>query len=313
MRFTWRPCCGSRICIEGLAFRLRWIARFRAIIPGDPAGEPQTPYPDPERGFRRLPGTMITHIQGMKVYYEAVGDGNPVVLLHGWGVDSSAMRPLLTLIRDQASSRAYALDFPGFGFSDPPPQAWGVSEFVHLLEGFLDSLGLTRVDIIAHSFGGRVAIKLAAQNPQRVGRLVLVDSAGIRRKRTASYRLKVALAKTVKFLFKTVPGLARALRLDRLVARQGSSDYRNAGQLRTTFVKVVNEDLQSCLPLIQSQTLLVWGSQDDSTPLADGQRMQALIPGARLEVIPGAGHFSYADHFAEFSRILIPFLKGEMR
>lgn len=253
---------------------------------------------------------MITYVNGLKIYFEAAGEGRPVVLLHGWGADASTMRPILTLLRDQVPARAIAMDFPGFGFSDTPNQAWDVSDYTRLLEGFLDTQGLACVDIVAHSFGGRVAIKLASTHPERVERLVLVDSAGIRPKRTMIYFLRVALAKLIKFAFKTVPGLARALKLDRLASRQGSSDYQHAGELRQTFVKVVNEDLQAYLPGIKCPVLLVWGERDDSTPLADGQRMQALIPGARLEVIPGAGHFSYAERFPEFSRLLLPFLKG---
>ncbi len=140
---------------------------------------------------------------------------------------------------------------------------------------------------------------------------MLVDSGGIRPKRTAQYHLKVSIAKAVKFLFKAVPGPARALRLDRLAARQASEDYRQAGEMRGTLVKVVNEDLQTWMPAIQAPTLLVWGELDEATPASDGRRMHELIQGSRLEVIPGAGHFAFLDHFEEFNRILIPFLQGE--
>jgi len=254
---------------------------------------------------------MILTTHGLKIYYEAIGEGPPVLILHGWGASSGTMRPLLKQVRDVLPVRAVALDFPGFGYSDQPPQAWGVGDYRAFVESFMDELGIETADIIAHSFGGRVAIRLAAECPGRVNRLVLVDSGGIRPKRTARYYVKVSIAKVVKFLFKTVPGLAKALQLDRLAARQASEDYRKAGELRGTLVKVVNEDLQSWMPAIQAPTLLVWGELDEATPAADGLRMKQLIPGSRLEVIQGAGHFSFLDHSQEFNELVIPFLRGE--
>ena len=251
---------------------------------------------------------MITHIDGLKTYYEASGEGRPVVLLHGWGSDSSSLRPVLNLLRQQLPVRACALDFPGFGYSDGPAQPWDVSAYARFLLGFLDDQGFDQVDLVAHSFGGRVAIKLAAGSPGRVRRLVLVDSAGIRPRRTLGYRLRVTLAKALKRLRQASPRLAHALRLDRLAARQGSSDYQRSGSLRQTFIKVVNEDLSDLLPAISCPTLLVWGERDDSTPLSDGRLMQRLIPCARLEVLAGAGHYSYAERFPEFSKLLVNFL-----
>ena len=252
---------------------------------------------------------MILTIQGLKIYYEAAGEGEPVLLLHGWGADASSLRPVLKRIREDLAARAIALDFPGFGFSDHPAEAWDVSRYAAFLEDFLDSLGIGRVSLVAHSFGGRVAIKFAAACPDRLDRLVLVDSAGIRPQRKIGWYLKVGTAKTLRFLREKAPGAARLLQLDRLAARQGSEDYRRAGDMSATFSRVVNEDLRGLLPNIRCRTLLIWGDLDDATPLSDARLMQQSITGARLEVIPGAGHFSYADHFSEFSRILIPFLK----
>jgi pimeloyl-ACP methyl ester carboxylesterase len=254
---------------------------------------------------------MVIYINGMKAYYEAAGEGTPVVLLHGWGADSSSLRAVLKLVRDNLPSRAVAPDFPGFGFSDLPPQAWDVDAYTTWLEEFLAGLGLEQIDLIGHSFGGRVAIKFAVRHPDKVRRLVLVDSAGILPKRGFSYHFKVRVAKTLKFCLQHAPALSKFLRLDRLAASRGSQDYQKAGPLRQTLVKVVNEDLTGLLPKIQPQTLLIWGERDEETPLSDGQLMQRLIPSARLVVIPAAGHFSFVERFQPFSQALIPFLKGD--
>ncbi len=251
---------------------------------------------------------MIVTVQGLKIYYEAAGEGAPVVLLHGWGVDSGNLRPLLKEIKDKLPRRVYALDFPGFGYSEQPPRSWDVGDYSRFLEEFLDALHLEKVDLIGHSFGGRVAIKLTSDTGKRVGRLVLIDSAGIRPKRKAGYHLKVSLAKTLRRITQAAPGLAKAVGLDRMVANQGSEDYRRAGAMRATFVKVVNEDLTGCLDAIGCPTLLIWGEKDESTPLTDGRLMNARISGSRLEVIPGAGHFPYLEKPKAVASALIPFL-----
>ncbi|MCL4562761.1 MAG: alpha/beta hydrolase [Chloroflexi bacterium] len=251
---------------------------------------------------------MIVTVERLKTYYEAVGEGRQVVLLHGWGTDSSSLRPVLKALKENLPARVIALDFPGFGYSQPPGEAWDVSSYTRFLSCFLDELGLAEVDIVAHSFGGRVAIKLAAEYPERIRRLVLVDSAGIRPRPTLLTGLRIALYKTLKKITRAFPGAAHLFRVDRLVARQGSDDYRNAGEMRQTFVKVVNEDLRPWLRAIRCPVLLVWGERDDSTPLEDGRLMAQLIPHAKLEVIPGAGHFSFVDNPGLFNSLAISFL-----
>ncbi len=248
---------------------------------------------------------MKITVDGLSIYYEVQGKGTPVVLLHGWGVDSSSLRPLSSLLKNAAGARVFSLDLPGFGYSDPPPQDWDVGDYVHFLESFLASQELENVSLLGHSFGGRIAIKFAALRPDQVNKLILVDSAGIKPKRKASYYYKVGLAKVIKFLRKTFP----ALQNSQLLPRLGSADYLRAGALRGTFVKVVNEDLRVYLPAIRCPTLLMWGENDLETPLADARIMQGLIVGAQLEVIPGAGHFPFQDNFAAFERILPAFLK----
>ncbi len=252
---------------------------------------------------------MIIPIDGLKTYYEAAGDGPTVLLLHGWGTDSSSMRSVHKLVRDMLPGRAIALDFPGFGFSEHPTEAWDVSRYETFLLRFMDAMELPQAAIVAHSFGGRVAIKFAAAHSDRLSCMVLVDSAGILPKRDLGWKLRVGFAKTVKSAAEQAPEVSKALGLDKVAARQGSEDYRNAGDMRETFVKVVNEDLRQILPSIHCPTLLVWGEKDEATPVEDGKLMEHWIQGSRLEILRGVGHFSYAEAFPEFSHLLIPFLK----
>lgn len=92
----------------------------------------------------------------------------------------------------------------------------------------------------------------------------------------------------------------------------GSADYNAAENpiLRATLVKVVNDDLRPILPRIAAPTLLIWGTQDRDTPLADGRLMERLIPDSGLVEFVGAGHFSYLDQLDKFCRVVTHFVEN---
>jgi pimeloyl-ACP methyl ester carboxylesterase len=192
--------------------------------------------------------------------------------------------------------RTLAIDFPGFGRSALPPTTWGVDDYAASVSGWLDDLGIARASFVGHSFGGRVAIVLAATRPERVDKLILVDSAGILPRRTVGYHLKVRASRLARRVLAAPPfARVRPTLERRLYAAIGANDYANAGPLRPTFVRVVNHDLRPLLPQIGAPTLIIWGENDDATPLADGELMAREIPNARLVVYRGAGHFAYLD------------------
>ena len=124
---------------------------------------------------------------------EAAPGDLPIVVLHGWGAHIESVGPILAAL--EGASDLIALDLPGFGESDPPDQAWDVDSYARFMIRFLDELGVQRAHLVGHSHGGRVSIALAADEPERVGRLLLVDSAGLRPKRGWRYRRRVAVAK----------------------------------------------------------------------------------------------------------------------
>jgi pimeloyl-ACP methyl ester carboxylesterase len=123
-----------------------------------------------------------------------------------------------------------------------------------------------------------------------------------------SYYVKVGLAKTSRRLGNLASKILPGDGFSRLAERQGSRDYRQAGPMRQTFIKVVNEDLRDHLPLIQCPTLIIWGELDQETPLADAHEMHRLIQDSRLAVIPKAGHFPFIEKPAAFNDALFPFL-----
>jgi pimeloyl-ACP methyl ester carboxylesterase len=235
----------------------------------------------------------------------------PIVVLHGWGAHIEAVAPILTAL--EGAPDLIALDLPGFGESEPPQQAWDVDSYARFMVHFLDELAVERAHLVGHSHGGRVSIALAADEPQRVGRLLLVDSAGIPPKRGFRYRRRVAVAKLGRAIAKVGGRPGRRLQ-ERMRARVASRDYLEASEaMRGTFRAVIAEDLSDRLPSIAAPTLLVWGDDDEDTPVWMAERMEALIPDAGLVVLEGAGHFSYADSPGQFRAVARRFLLDQPR
>jgi pimeloyl-ACP methyl ester carboxylesterase len=235
----------------------------------------------------------------------------PIVVLHGWGAHIEAVAPILAAL--DGAPDLIALDLPGFGESEPPEQVWDVDSYARFMIHFLDELGVDRAHVVGHSHGGRVSIALAADEPQRVGRLLLIDSAGLRPKRGWKYGRRVAVAKLGRLIAKVGGGPGRRLQ-ERMRARVASRDYLEASEaMRGTFRAVVGADLADRLPRIGASTLLVWGDRDEDTPLWMARRMEELIPDAGLVVVEGAGHYSYADAPGQFRAVARRFLLEQPR
>ncbi len=252
---------------------------------------------------------MLLRINGLETYFTAEGQGDPVVLLHGWGASSQSLAPLSGALND--SFRVLAVDLPGFGWSMAPPTAWGIAEYAQHVEGLMRETEIKAAALVGHSFGGRIAIALAAKQPALVSRLVLVASAGIRPPRRAGYYVRVSCAKLTRWFF-SLPGWGATgqYMITRLLGRFGSRDYLAAGAMRPTLVKVVNEDLRPLLPAVQAPTLILWGDRDEEVPRRAMEIMAAHIPNARLVVFEGAGHFPFLDMPEKFCGALMDFLRA---
>lgn len=233
--------------------------------------------------------------------------GNPVLLLHGWGGSVESWRPVFDELAK--SNLVVAVDLPGHGESDTPLSPWGVSDYASCMLQVMEYLGLEKPCVIGHSFGGKVAIQMAALYPDCFSKMILVNSAGVNPSRPPKYYLKVVLAKTGKLLARYLGKLGRVAR-DSIYKRIGSKDYVSAGPLRATFVKIVNEDLTKLLPQVKLPTLLIWGKDDKDTPLSSGEVMSRLIPNASLVVFDYAGHFAYLDQYNKFMLLVKQFLKS---
>lgn len=248
-------------------------------------------------------------LEGLRVRMEVTGEGRPLILMHGWGCDHTTVRSIAATAAQ--THTVYNMDFPGFGGSQEPAEVWGVELYTRLIEDLVRKEGLERPVLIGHSFGGRVSILYASRN--EVDKVVLVDAAGIKPKRSLKYYLKVYSFKAGKRFWELMLGKEKAQeRVDRMRAKRGSSDYAGASpMMRRILSKVVNEDLTDRLPLISAPTLLIWGENDTATPIADAKKMSRLIPGSGLVSFPGCGHYSFLDNPIQFRAVLSSFLKSK--
>ena len=247
---------------------------------------------------------------GIRLHYEDCGEGHPILLLHGWGCNATtfnAIRPFL-----EARFRVLTVDFAGFGQSDEPSEVWGVEEYTRSIEALAQAEGVENPILIGHSFGGRVSIVYASRN--KVQKVVLVDAAGVKPRRSFTYYRKVYTFKLMKHLARLLLGKKRAAEwIESRRAKAGSSDYSQATpMMRAILSKVVNEDLCHLMPKISAPTLLFWGENDTATPLADAKKMESLIPDAGLVTVAGAGHFSFLENPQLFERVLGSFFSKEI-
>lgn len=233
-------------------------------------------------------------IDGIKINYRYGGKGDPFILMHGWGCDSSALGLFERVGLENHT--VYNIDLPGFGKSDEPLTPWGIEEYTHMLENFCKELGIVNPIVLGHSFGGRVALLFASRN--KVRKLILVDAAGVRPRRSLKYYLKVYSFKLGKLIYPALVGKEKAKeKIEAMRSRRGSYDYNNCSpMMRRVMVNVVNADLRSCMKKIEAPTLLLWGENDTATPMRDARIMLKRIPDSGLISFAGAGHFSFVDN-----------------
>ena len=230
---------------------------------------------------------------GVNLAYTVEGEGDTIILLHGWGCDGEIWQATRDMLK--ASYRVISVDFAGFGQSGEPTKVWGVEEYTRSIEALVKMLGISSPTLVGHSFGGRVSILYASRNDVR--RVILTDAAGVKPRRTMSYYRKVYTYKLMKRTLPLLIGERKAqMLLEERRARSASSDYNRATpMMRAILSKCVNEDLCGVMPKIKAPVLLFWGDRDTATPISDAHKMKSLIPDAGLVVAEGAGHFAMLE------------------
>ena len=252
--------------------------------------------------------------KSLKVEYLEMGEGPFIVLFHGWGANKELFQTIMTVMSEKY--RVVAPDVPGFGKSEEPKEPWDLDDYCDFAREFVQFVqkdNECEVILGGHSHGGRTLIKLLGNQalPFQVSKLLLIDAAGIVHEKTPEQLRKMKRYKQGKRLLNLkIVKVLFPNALESFQQKSGSADYRMASPImRSSMVKVINEDVKQYLPNIKTDTLLLWGDLDKDTPLADGELMEKLIPNAGLAVLKGAGHFSFLDNQYQFIAIIKSYLK----
>ncbi len=204
-----------------------------------------------------------------------------VLALHGWRKNHSDLQKVTEHLN------AIAVDLPGFGASPQPSAVWGAAEYAAAVARLLTDVDAPVV-VVGHSFGGRVALNLAADYPQLVRSLVLTGVPLIRRPATA--KKSSVSYKAVKLANRI--GVLSDERFEREKRKRGSADYRAAeGVMRDIFVKLVNESYEQQLQAVKCHVELVWGENDTEAPLAQAREAERMLADASLTIVPGGTHW----------------------
>ena len=251
---------------------------------------------------------MKIKVKGLNLNYIVEGEGNNILIMHGWGANINTVVPIVNVLNKHF--KVYALDLPGFGESEEPKEPFDSFQYAEIVKEFIDKMKIDKVTLIGHSFGGKLSIILGSKHPDLVNKIVLVNSAGLIPKRGLKYYVKVYSFKSARFIYKNLFfWMSNEKKMERFYKKFGSTDYKNSsGVMRKILVKVVNENLKSILKQVKAPTLLIWGDKDTDTPLYMAKIMEKEISDSGLVILEGTGHYSYLDDYQRFAVILKTFL-----
>lgn len=226
----------------------------------------------------------------LELPFPGSGKAPEIIWLHGWGQDHRSLLPLASLYKNQARNTLY--DLPGFGKSAMLEPGAGTADYADVIIKDLRKAGPGQRIIAGHSFGCRVALRIAGQAPELVAGLILISAAGLKRKRGPFWTLKSLglklLGKIAHFSDQVFNTTLKAKYRERF----GSRDYKAAGPLRPTFVATVTENLSEITTRIGTNALLLYGDEDTETPPELGIKYHKLLANSRLRILTGFGHLN---------------------
>lgn len=252
-------------------------------------------------------------VNGFRIHYYTLGPekGRPVVMVHGLGGRAEDWEKLAPYLR-KAGYRVYLPDLPGFGQSERPTNfSYSVMDQSKIVVGFLDALGLKQVDLGGWSMGGWIVQLVAANNPERVSRLMLFDSAGLHVKPEWDTKLFTPISpaeieKLDKLLMPHPPSLPNFVARDIMrVSRE------HAWVMHRSLDTMLQgrETTDSLLPHLKMPVLIVWGEVDQITPLSEGKNIHKLIAQSQMDVVAGCGHLAPNECAKVIGPEVIRFLK----
>jgi len=196
--------------------------------------------------------------------------------------------------------RVVAVDMRGFGKADQMPYPYALDDYANEIKNLLDLLGEQKVDVVAHSFGARVLVKLLSKGETRIDKIIFTGAAGLKPRRRLSHLLKRASFLLLKIF---IPR-------EKLTFLY-SKDYQNLSEVeRQSFKLVVNEHLDKEYKKINNRCLIIFGDKDRETPPCTAKKMNKYIKNSKLKFISNTGHFCFCQKPEEFNGAVFSFLLG---
>ena len=239
---------------------------------------------------------MFKLIKNIRINYKSYGNGQDIVLLHGWGQNIEMMEPIAKKMK--GDYRITIIDLPGFGLSNEPDSVYSVYDYVEFLHEFFREMGIKKPILIGHSFGGRLSIIYASK--YETERIVLLGSPCVRHEYKSFKQSLLKFLKKLK-IFNPIVNLMKK--------HTGSVDYRNASpMMRDILVKTVNEDLSECAKKIECEALLIWGENDSAVPVSQAKELDELLSKSKLIILPGT-HYCYLENIDKVGSLINEFIK----
>lgn len=242
----------------------------------------------------------------LAVTYWEMGQGAPLIILHGWGLSGQKYAPLIKQLAK--GRRVLALDLPGFGGSTLPPLTWGLPQYGQFMLGFVRALKIKDYSLLGHSFGGRVSMEMAARRPPGLRKMILTGvpltrmPGGFRLVFWLGAKLGKKLSSVFPFSLAAYQGRKWLYRLAR------ANDYvKETSGRKVIFKRVISQSQRHLLAKIRVPTLLVWGEHDRLTPLTNARQLKRGIAGAKLVVVARANHRLPYQKPVEFGRLVKEF------
>jgi pimeloyl-ACP methyl ester carboxylesterase len=238
--------------------------------------------------------------------YKILRGGNPllgsVLFLHGWNSKSERYEHPFSFLPENFS-QIIIPDLPGFGESQKPENVWGVDEYAEWAMEIIKAIGVEKIIIAGHSFGGQIAIRVASENNPKVIGALLYASARVQKHSSVKKAVFYGVAKLGNIVF-SIPVLSRfSLFVKKILYRAvGSSDYLNAKEMREIMVKVTGQDMKKNILKISVPVSIIWGAKDASTPVSDAFYLKKNISNSNLKIIGGAGHKFHITDPEKFAR-----------
>lgn len=220
-------------------------------------------------------------VKGIKVNYLVLGEGKPLLILHGWGSNSANWKKVGDFLAEKGL-KVIVPDLPGFGKTSPPSEVWNLDDYADFIKEFIKSLDLKDFYLLGHSFGGCLAVKYSLRFP--VKKLFLVNAACFRK---SSFRKKTLYVLAKMFKLISFPLLRKAFY--KYIVRRSDYPYTQ-GIMKQIYLKAIKEDIFPSLDLVKAPTVVIWGAKDKITPVVHAHLIKSKIKDSKIEIISGVGH-----------------------